>query len=200
MKTRHILLLILSITILTACGPQMGELKREDLMVIGSLESISHPVLVLKVDADEKHLLVDADKNPLCDESERKGCLYIRRGRQANIEFKLDDADITANWVFSEFSICKGKTKPDPTKTCKAIRAERREFDASVSKESDKLVHVNEFGIIDLTELGSSLTSFILHDQNSTRQDYFYNIEACKTGTTPLKCVKLDPVMRNKGR
>jgi len=200
MNTRHVLFLILSVLILAACTPQTGDFKPEDLMVTGKIESMTgHPVLSLQVSADSKELLVDDPKNPWCRPHERAGCLYIRRSLRANIEFRLTDADINDDWIFTTFSICKGKKKPDPGKKCKIIRAERREFEASALKDSKDVANMNEEGIIDLTELNLPLKSFVIHDQNSKQQDYFYNIKACKLANLN-KCVILDPVLRNKGR
>lgn len=200
MKTRHILLLTLSAAVLAACGPTIGELKPDDTVAFGQSvkrAAIFHGLIIQVSDA-ESELLVRAPENMRCSKADRKilGCLYVRRGYTANIPFKLHADDI-ATWSFTEFSICRGKTKS--TGSCTLVRAETREFDARISKNSTKLAHLNADGVIDLTQLAPDLTEFVLHDQNSHRQNYFYRITACKNGASPPKCASLDPGVTNRG-
>ena len=195
MKIRSILLLILSITALAACGTKIGELKLEDSIVFDYIDrSSGFRGLVINVNTGESKLEISKSGIKKCVNNIR-GCLKIKRGKRANIGFKLHDDD-SAEWSFKEFSICKGDTKS--TGPCKLIRAERRDFDARALKDSDEYFAPDKAGIIDLTQLSPNLTQFVLHIENSIRQDYFYNIEACRNDGT--KCVSLDPVMRNRGR
>lgn len=203
MNTRHVLLLILSTALLTACAPPIGQLKPFDTTIYGSFPVINGvTTLTLEVVTVDGTLIltVPGPLNPLCSTEERKwpGCLYIRRGYQADVGFKLDDSAISAGWVLTEFRICKGKKKPSSEEGCKTIKAERREWDASLTKDSDTLIHLDKNGIIDLTKLTDepeNLTGFVLHDQNSHRQNYFYNITACNG----VDCINFDPPARNGG-
>jgi hypothetical protein len=200
MNTRYILLLILSTTVLAACVPVIGELKPFDTTVYANtliVDGFQGLTLNVVEERGKLKLTVLGHSNPRCSAEDRKlpGCLSIRRGYQADIGFRLHSDDVADGWVLTEFRICKGKKKPPEDEDCKTIRAERREWDASISKTSDKLIHLDKNGIIDLTKLSLNLTQFVLHDQNSHRQDYFYNIEACKGSV----CVDFDPGARNGG-
>ena len=93
MNTRHIMLLILSATVLTACAPELGELKPFDTTVYAKTLIVDgFPGLTLKVieEDGELKLTVPLHSNPLCSTEDRKlpGCLYIRRGYQADIGFR----------------------------------------------------------------------------------------------------------------
>ena len=197
MKTRHILLLTLSAAVLAACGPTIGELKPEDNLVFDYFDrSSGFKGLQINVNSTETTLEISKPGSKACANNIR-GCLRIRRGHRANIEFTLMPVD-AANWSFTEFSICVGETKPSTGSTCTLKRGERRDFDARASKDASNFISPDENGKIDLTRWTTNLTSFVLHIENNIRQDYFYNIEACKNDGS--KCLNLDPVVRNKGR
>jgi hypothetical protein len=44
------------------------------------------------------------------------------------------------------------------------------------------------------------LLTIILFDYNSTKQDYFYAIKACKVVGDPDSCIATDPPIENGGR
>lgn len=197
MNTRHILLLILSTFALAACGPKVGEQKLEDTMVFDYIDrSSGFPGLVINVNSGETELEISKPGSKACV-GNANGCLRLRRGKRANIGFTLVSAD-AANWSFTEFGICLGDQKPGAP--CNLERKHMRDFDIRPKINAKNFDSPNDEGIIDLTQWTPNLTSFVLHIENNIRQDYFYNIEACKNGVFPSKCIKLDPVLRNKGR
>jgi hypothetical protein len=81
---------------------------------------------------------------------------------------------------------------------------ERLEFFIMKDKKGTKVLDTPETGEISLTGLAgddenpANPTKFYLVDQNTIKQVYFYNIEACKTGSS--ECVYLDPPVENEGR
>lgn len=204
MKIRYVLLLIVSTTVLAACATKIDEPKPEDTMVFDYFDrSSGFPGLVIRVNSGETELEISKPGSKACA-NRANGCLNIRRGKQANIGFKLD----TAGWHFSEFSLCIGEDKPLAGTTCELKLRHMRDFDIRPTINSKKFKSPNPEGIIDLTKLTPGLTtldltSFVLHIENNIRQYYFYNVEACKNGVPALDppiCLKLDPVVRNKGR
>jgi len=200
MKSKHMLLLILGTIALSACIPKTGELKPEDTMVFDHVKrSTGFPGHVLKVNNTQTQLEVLGPENRKCKKEHRKkkGCLSIRRGHLAHHKFKLHDDDVKADWVFNEFSICVGATKQA---VCTLAVYQSAEFRASSKKNGRPFFNPGENGKVNLTALSPDLTEFVLFNGNSIRQDYFYNIKACKKGSSPLKCVDLDPVIRNRGR
>ncbi len=196
MKCRYILILIVGATVLTACGTQIGELKPEDTSVFNYIDKNSgFHGLVINVSEDEAKLEISKPGIKACI-GNINGCLNLRVGSRLNIGFKLADVDIADDWYFKEFSVCKGADKP--SSDCTLERYERREFDIRASKKADDYFAPGVDGKIDLGQVGSDPTQFVLHIENSIRQNYFYNIQACNEAKA--KCLNLDPRITNRGR
>ena len=58
----------------------------------------------------------------------------------------------------------------------------------------------DQSGSVDLTQLGDSLDDFILLNQNTFAQEYYYSIDVCKTNVTPKECDLADPPIENGGK
>ncbi len=167
MKFRHILILVAGATLLTACGTKIGELKPEDIMVFDYFDrATGFNGILINVNAGKTELEIRRPGKKACT-GNINGCLRIKRGNRANIEFRLADAD----WYFKEFSLCRGTTKP--TSDCTLGRHERRDFDIRASKAADDYFAPDPDGKIDLGQVGTKPTKFVLHIENSIRQDYF---------------------------
>jgi len=192
MRFRYILVLMVGATVLAACGTKVGELKPEDIMVFDYFDrTAGFNGILVNVNAGVTELEIRKRGEKACT-GNVNGCLRIKRGNRANIEFRLADAD----WYFKELSLCKGTTKP--TAACSLKRHERRDFDARASKSAKPFFTPDPDGNIDLGQVGTKPTKFVLHIENSIRQDYFYNIEACND--LLAKCLSLDPRIKNRGR
>jgi hypothetical protein len=190
MKTRQILLLILCVTVLTAC-PRDVVRKSSNLL--------QKTTIKLHVTEDSTKLIVNSLGSGRCKATTpSNGCIAVNLLDTALISFELKTSP---DWHFTKFIICPGDVKE---KVCNLEKWQQVEFFAADSKAS-KTLFPDANGIIDLTQLSPDLTEFYLFDYNSAEQDFFYSIEVCNTDKDPEtdkdpKCLWTDPEIDNKGR
>lgn len=122
---------------------------------------------------------------------DKNGCLVFERGETGEISFKKQGS---GGWWFTALQICK--LNPDDTQTCALNEKDRLEFAATDTSKNQLLVP-DAMGNVNLRQLSNSLNEFILIDQNSFPQDYYYKIELCRSTSN---CEWADPPMENKGR
>jgi len=183
MKTKHILLLILCVFVLTACPHTIVRKSSNDLV---------KPTIKLHVTGNPKMLTIkESLGNGRCPPPRSaSGCIAVGYRDTAVITFELKTSP---DWHFTEFKICAG-TKDN--QDCDLDEWEMNEFFAADSTAS-KLIFPDENGEIDLKQLSSSLTKFYLFDFNSEEQNFYYTIEVCKGEM----CIStIDPDIENKGR
>ena len=181
MKTRQILLLILCVTVLTAC-PRDVVRKSSNLLQITAITFL--------VTKDPK-LIVSSPQSGDCPSI---GCISVNLLDTALISFELETSP---DWHFTKFIICPGGAKET---VCNLEKWQQVEFFAADRKAS-KTLFPDANGIIDLTQLSPDpdLEEFYLFDFNSVQQDFFYSIEVCNTDEEP-DCLWTDPEIENKGR
>lgn len=140
------------------------------------------------------------------------GCIKTPYNKTARVKFRLN----SEGWYFNRFRICTGANATPVDTKCALKPLLRMEFAATEldyeDREDPDLVLPNRRGIIRLERLGEgeSLHAFRVFNQNSVRQDYFYQIEICRDGTSggskfgfgqdPANCPVLDPPWPNRGR
>lgn len=184
MKTRHILLLILCVTVLTACPRDV---------VRKSTNLLQKTTIKLHVTEDSTELIVKTAGSGRCKATNpSNGCIAVNLLDTALISFELKTSP---DWHFTKFIICPGGAKET---VCSLEEWQQVEFFAADSRAS-KTIFPDANGIIDLTQLSPDLTEFYLYDFNSVQQDFFYSIEACTTGDSST-CLITDPEIENKGR
>jgi len=141
-------------------------------------------------------------------EYQDKGCFRLEKDTSGLIKFRLKKDDFDDGWTLRQFTICRDPNETDeaPGKietSCNGSSLsieERLEFFIMDDKRGTTVLPTPESGVVDLsTGLGNNLQEFYVVDQNTIEQVYFYNIQACKTGS-PDPCVYLDPPVENTGR
>ena len=186
MKTRQIVLLILCVTVLTACS---------HVVVRKSSNLLQKTTIKLHVTEDSTELIVKSLGSRHCKAATpKKGCIAVNLLDTALISFELKTSP---DWHFTKFIICPGGAKET---VCNLEKWQQVEFFAADRKAS-KTLFPDANGIIDLTQLSSDpdLKEFYLFDFNSVQQDFFYSIEVCNTDEEP-DCLWTDPEIENKGR
>lgn len=124
-----------------------------------------------------------------------KGCLNSPKNSVVKASFELVDSP---DWHFSRFEICLGAVKD--SRVCKLDVFKRLEF-AAITQAEGKIVLADDTGIINLLDLEDpDLEEFIIANQNSARQDYYYRVQVC-SDSNPGECLwNEDPEWPNKGR
>jgi len=127
--------------------------------------------------------------------SNKKGCFKIKKNKTGLVTFKFtaDEA-----WELKQFTICQGDTKIKDSCGSDLNLDQRLEFFIMDDAKGSNILVTPASGEIDLSSFpaAAGLREFYFFDQNTIRQDYFYNIEACNGGD----CIYLDPPVENKGR
>lgn len=164
-----------------------------------------------EVKSDESALVVDEQDVDNCTDhpsynGKGKGCFRLDKDAAGLIKFKFKDSD---KWTLKQFTICRdpnvtGETDEKIETSCNGDLLsidERLEFFIMDDKKGTKVLHTPESGEVVLSELfdNGKLKQFYLVDQNTIKQAYFYNIQACKTDE-PAKCATFDPPVENTGR
>lgn len=187
MKTRHILLLILCVTVLTGCPRAI---------IKQSSNTVVKPSFRLHVAGNSGKLqIIDASGNGRCQPSSTTdGCVLVANRDTALISFELKN-NSASTYYFTEFIICPGGTKDT---VCTLEPWQQAEFFASIGSGT-QILHPDDEGKIDLTQLSSNLTRFYIFDYNSVEQEFFYSIKACDSAN-PTSCSVTDPPIDNKGR
>jgi hypothetical protein len=76
---------------------------------------------------------------------------------------------------------------------------ERIEF-VVTDEDGTAMLIPDQSGSVDLTQLGNSLDEFILLNQNTFAQEYYYSIDVCDSTVSPKKCDLADPPIENGGK
>lgn len=165
---------------LTSCAPlKVAEYKKVK------------PDVFLKVVNGQAEFVTNASQKCKSGNLNKKGCLAFESGEQAEISFKRQASN---GWWFSALQICK--LNPDDTQDCSLTLWERLEFAATDSSGQQLLVPDVQGNVL-LTKLSNQLDEFVLIDQNSFPQDYYYKIQLCNDSGD---CDWADPPLENKGR
>lgn len=190
MKNRYNLLLIIILLLISMLLVSCAESYKS-----GSMGAHNNHQIVLKVNTNTGKLDIDTRPIGNCKASHRKkGCIVVPRRETASITFKLK---ASTGWHLTEFKICAGIDKPDD---CSLEQWQESEFGVYFKTGGQKYSPGSD-GIIKLnSHAGNAIKKFILFDYNSTKQDYFYAIKACKVVGDPDSCIDTDPPIENGGR
>jgi len=187
MKTKHVLLLILCVLVLTGCPRNI---------VRNSSNVVNKPVFKLHVAGSSGQLKIkEATGNGRCNPNNpTSGCVRVPKLDTALINFELKNSS-ASTWHFTQFIICPGSAKDV---ACNLESWQQSEFFAADSV-AFQLLFPDTNGKIDLTQLSANLTEFYIFDFNSVPHDFFYSIEVCNTDDVP-ECLWTDPPIENEGR
>lgn len=141
-------------------------------------------------------LVSNSGKWPCTRGNKANGCFKIKKSDAGLITFTFDNDDPT--WVLKQFTICQEDTKITNSCTAELNLYEQLEFFVMDDATGTNILLTPKTGEVVLTSMGADLRTFYVFDQNSIKQDYYYNIKACNTGTGV--CLNFDPLVENKGR
>lgn len=131
-------------------------------------------------------------EGPICPGEPGLGCIDVPEGETAIIEFR----QLTGTWDLTTIWICQESDKPSGRPTgsnCSLTADQAADFTAHTSGG------FVQFGTDGMASLGT-VDTFLLFDQNTVEQDYWWLMEACpEAGEGANNCVVLDPRLRNGG-
>lgn len=180
MKIKHLLLISLGGMFLSSC------------VYVGTMEIKTPPDINMQIVQNSGVMKITTTGSGKCKvENQGNGCIHIDAGDMGLIVFKLSAQPV---WSLKEIEICKGSTNEN--KDCNLNVWERMEFSATDDSGS-KILLPNANGVIHLKSLSEDLVKFILLDQNTIKQEYYYRVQACNSDTGD--CLWADPPIENGG-
>ncbi len=196
------LYLVVGILLLTsgsASAHNVGTKKQISIKFGVDTSDPANPILVVKEQ--------DVDNCTDHPDFKGKGCFRLEKDTAGLIKFNFH-GQASKDWALKQFTICRdpkitADTEVKIETSCNGELLsvdERLEFFIMDDKKGTTVLATPETGVIPLVGLpGNDLKKFYLVDQNTIKQTYFYNIEACET-SNPTNCATLDPPVENTGR
>lgn len=185
MKIKHILLLILSVSVLASCV--QSKLRNHH----------KSPVKPWTIDL----LVTGNPSNPMrvktapmlgCFKPNKDGCMFFAHNETGEVTFNLMAND--GGFHITELKICMGATPPTDLEEDCPLGVNALEF--YVLDSSNVPTIPNPFtGKIEWN-YSDNVKSFILFDRNLLKQEYYYLAVACDNLNN---CILADPPMDNKG-
>lgn len=155
-------------------------------------------IVKYKVSEDASKLEVVSNDSGTCITDTKKGCVKIKKSDTGLITYTFENDDNA--WVLRQFTICRGETPITIKCGAELTLDEQLEFFVMSSSTGGTILLTPKSGEVKLTQLSGiePLRTFYLFDQNTIKQNYYYNIQACNTETEV--CLTLDPPVENRGR
>ena len=186
MKTRHILLLILSLFVLASCV--QTKLRNHN----------QHPVKPWTIDLlvtgnPNKPFRVKTSPMPVngC-KNKADGCMVFNHDETGKITFNMMAND--GGYHITQLKICKGTTPPADLNEICPLGANAWDFyvlnSINLPVIPDPLTGKIKWKYTD------TVKSFVLHNRNVLKQGYYYMVIACDASDN---CIKADPPMDNRG-
>ena len=198
MKIKHIILLVLSATIVTAC-------TQKDLIRHSKSMARDHSIdLLVTGNGSGADLKVNTGRMNACAHGAPNGCMVFERGEKGKISFSMSGND--AGFHITQLKICKGATASSPKdKDCNLSIPNALDFYVEPSSGWPR-VPVSGTGKIEWS-YAQGVKTFIIFNQNRLEQQYYYSVIACDgpepdpddTASVKPKCIDTDPPMDNKG-
>jgi hypothetical protein len=181
MKIRYILLMVLSVTILVACTPQIKTIAR------------IHPIVLLVTgNGSGADLKVNTGSMNRCINS-KKGCMVFQKNERAWVTFAMSGND--SGFHITQLKICMGAEAPDPIdKDCPLPDKNANEFFVLDSNglKGNPSTYTGKFE----WSYADNVKTFQLFDLNEVEQQYYYLVIACDADNN---CPLADPPVDNKG-
>lgn len=198
MKIKHIILLVLSVTIVTAC-------VQKDLVRHSKSMAKKHSInLLVSGNGGGADLSVSTGAMNACGRGAPNGCMVFERDEKGKISFSMSGND--AGFHITQLKICKGAAAPSPKdKDCNLSIPNALDFYVEPSSGWPR-VPVSGTGKIEWS-YAQGVKTFIIFNQNRLEQQYYYSVIACDgpkldpddpTSVEP-NCIDTDPAMDNKG-
>ncbi|MGA9573051.1 MAG: hypothetical protein WBS20_03785 [Lysobacterales bacterium] len=144
---------------------------------------------------DGLEIVSNNGKWPCTRGENKKGCFKIKKSDAGLITYTFDNTD--SAWTVKQFTICQSETPITNSCDEDLTLDEQLEFFVMDDTTGTKILLTPKSGKVVLSPLGDGLRTFYLFDQNTIKQDYYYNIEVCSEAGS---CLYLDPPVENKGR
>ena len=179
MKFSHIITVSLCVFLLSSCNR------------VGTFNVVNPPDIIVHVNKNKAEITTPGSSKCKVQNQGKNGCVAFDHGETGLMTFKRTGPP---SWSFTTLEICKLKTNGD--KDCKLNIWERFEF-AVTDSQGSKILIPDINGRVDLKPLSASLDEFILLDQNTVAQEYYYSVEVCPASG---ECAWADPPIENKGK
>jgi len=180
MKIKTIILSLIVMVFVTSCT---------DVMVFNV---VTPPDIIVNVNnAGDAKITTPASGKCKVVNQGKNGCLHFGKGETGLINFKRTGPP---SWAFNSLRICKGDAcEPESNLNI----WERIEF--AVADGSGKAMLIpDSSGTVDLTQLADSEDAFILLNQNTFAQEYYYSVDVCPSDGGD--CSTADPPIENGGK
>jgi hypothetical protein len=179
MKTSHIITISLCVFLLSSCNR------------VVTFDVVNPSPIIVHVNSNKAKITTPGSNKCKVQNQGKNGCVAFGHGEAGLMTFKRTGSP---SWSFATLEICKLKTNGD--KDCNLNIWERFEFAVSDSQGS-KILIPDAKGRVELKPLSTSLDEFILLDQNTVAQEYYYSVEVCPISG---ECAWADPPIENKGK
>lgn len=189
MKIRHILLLIVCVSILSAC-------ERKEMNLLAVKKAKIWPITLLVTgNGDSATMKVNTGAMAHCFNTQN-GCMIFYENEFGVITFDMSGND--SGFHIMELKLCKGATHPEPMHADCILDDYANDFYALASNGGVKIPDRNT-GKIEWS-YDDAVKTFVLGDQNTLPQIYYYLVVACD-GADPATrhCMTADPPLDNKG-
>lgn len=178
MKISRLILIMLFSTFLSSCH------------YTGPFAVVSPPDIIIHVNnAGVAGITTPGSAKCKVKNQGKPGCMHFDKGETGLITFKRTGPPA---WAFTKFEICKVMESGD--KVCSLNIWEQLEF-AATDSAGTMILPVDSSGTINLVPLSASLDEFLLLNQNSFDQEYYYRVELCDE----TDCTWADPPIENRG-
>lgn len=180
MKINNIFLIIIVSVFVSSCTD------------VGVLSVVTPPDIIIHVNnTGVAGITTPASGKCKISNQGKNGCMHFDQGTTGLINFRLTGPP---RWTFSSFKICKITGEGN---VCDLNIWERLEF--AVTDEAGTAILIpDQSGLVVLNPLGDSLNAFILLNQNTIAQDYYYSVDVCNSDDEV--CDTADPPIENGGK
>ena len=186
MKIRNILLLIVCVSIVSACGQgpkDVHAMKVKKTWTIKLLVTGNGGNAAMKVNTGPMTGCINA----------QNGCMVFEKGQKGEVTFEMignhDGFHIT------ELKLCKGASPPVPLNADCVLGNNADDF--YVEKPNGDKVHPDKVTGKIVWPYSDAMKTFVLHDENDLPQKYYYMVIACDASN---HCPPADPPLDNKGK
>jgi hypothetical protein len=189
MKIRNILLLIVCVSIVSACGQSPKDVHAMKVKKTWNIK--------LLVTGNGNNAAMKVNTGPMtgCINAQN-GCMVFEKGQKGEVTFEMignhDGFHIT------ELKLCKGAAPPVPLDANCELGDNNNDFYV-VKSDGDVKIPNEDTGKIEWS-YDEAIKTFVLNNQNSLPQIYYYLVKACD-GADPATrhCVTADPPLENRG-
>ena len=189
MKIRNILVLVVCVSLLSACVQEpvsVTDVKKAKVWKIKLLVTGNPGNAAMKVNTGAMNGCINSNS----------GCMIFTKEEFGVITFDMSGND--SGFHVTELKLCKGATPPAPLDADCKLDNNANDFYA-VTPDGDVKIPDEDTGKVEWS-YDDAIKSFVLGDQNSLPQTYYYLVVACD-GADPAtsNCVTADPPLDNKG-